>query len=575
MDGGNALADQLPLCVVPGAGADPVAGVLSARALGAEVGAPYRAAAADRRRQGLAVGVRSGQAAKVCAITLTDAGDEEGHRGRRGDGRRLAHGNGSRCKKQRRSASGDDEIPFHLRILVSKRHRDGGCQLASPAPSPGLAPLGSQTGLASMTFHDALTSEEKTSVSAHRRKLLRGTSMRLREKLYKCTVSRFSDWTRMNPISSDASQDRPRTLAEAKTWMLARAEKQIHPMNNLSLADTAQVLETLDGLDGARWAKAWRTGGELAWSEAGDLVSQGQTQEAKAAYLRAHGYFFLGRFPCPNHPDKLACAVREREAYLAAGALFTPPVQRVSVPFENGGEVVFLYRRPPGVERPPVVIMWGGVDAWKEQMTAASDAVLARGVATIAMDGPGTGESPVKGVVDAERQFLPVMDWAARQADLAGAKVGLLGRSFGGYWATKLAHTQPDRIAGAVNWGGGAHLMFQKAWIGQSRHPDSYLMELVETRMRMLGAETEDEYAAFFERLSLLDQGLLDGPSAPLLLVNGRDDRQCPTADIDLLVEHGAPKSVRIFPGGHMGITPQTLPTIVDWLSQRVLESAR
>lgn len=378
----------------------------------------------------------------------------------------------------------------------------------------------------------------------------------------------------MTDASQTEPQDRPRSLDEAKAWMMDRTARRIHPMNNLDVAETAAALDKLQGLDGEQWAAAWRPGGEQAWSEAEAFLAAGRTEDAKAAYLRAHGHFFMGRFPCPNHADKLACAEREREAYLAAGALFDPPVRRVTVPFEHS-EVAFLYRRPTGVARPPVVIMWGGVDAWKEQMTTASDAVLAQGVATIAMDGPGTGESPVKGVVDAERQFLPVMDWAAAQPDLAGAKVGLLGRSFGGYWATKLALAHKDRIAGAVSWGGGAHFMFQKDWIGRSRHPDSYLMELVETRMRMLGAETEDEYAAFFERLSLLDQGLLDRPSAPLLLVNGREDRQCPVADIDLLVEHGDPKAVRIFPGGHMGITPKTLPTIIDWLCARVQEAAR
>jgi pimeloyl-ACP methyl ester carboxylesterase len=98
--------------------------------------------------------------------------------------------------------------------------------------------------------------------------------------------------------------------------------------------------------------------------------------------------------------------------------------------------------------------------------------------------------------------------------------VGLLGRSFGGYWATKLAHLVPERIAGAVNWGGGAHHMFQPEWVQASRHPDSYLMELVETRRLMLGAADDAEYVAFFQRLSLLDQALLDQPCAPLLLVN-------------------------------------------------------
>jgi surfactin synthase thioesterase subunit len=86
----------------------------------------------------------------------------------------------------------------------------------------------------------------------------------------------------------------------------------------------------------------------------------------------------------------------------------------------------------------------------------------------------------------------------------------------------------------------------------------------------MLGATNDAEYVAFFGRLSLLDQGLLDRPSAPLLLVNGKEDRQCPVSDIHRLLDHGRPKSVRMFPGGHMGLTPQTLPTIVDWLSAQV-----
>lgn len=372
--------------------------------------------------------------------------------------------------------------------------------------------------------------------------------------------------------------DRPRTLDEAKAWMLDRAEKRIHPMNNLSLEDTAAVVDTLDGLDGARWAAAWTRAGEEAWALAEAAETSGDAAEAKRQFLRADGYFFLGRFPCPNHPDKMRSAVREREAYLRAGRHFDPPVARVAVPFdgreEEGDEVVFLYRRPAGVERPPVVMMWGGVDAWKEQMTAASDLLLARGIATIAMDGPGTGESPVRGVPDGERQFLPVFDWIAAQDDLSG-KPACLGRSFGGYWATRLAYLHRDRIAAAVNWGGGAHYMFQRDWIEASRHPDSYLMELVETRMLMLGARSEEDYVAFFERLSLLDQGLLDGPSAPLLLVNGREDKQCPVADIDLLVGHGDPKAVRMFPGGHMGITPQTLPTIVNWLAAQVKAPAR
>jgi esterase FrsA len=371
-----------------------------------------------------------------------------------------------------------------------------------------------------------------------------------------------------------AVSGRPKTLNEAKAWMLQRLVSRNHPMNALPTDEGPAWIAGLNGLDGEAWGSYWESLGNSVLDRARAAERGDDGAAAAHLYQKASGLFFMGRFPCPNHPAKQRCAIAEREAYLAGSRYWAQPIQRVAVPFTGregeGGSVVLLLRRPARIERPPVVVMWGGVDACKEQMTAASDALLAQGVATVAMDNAGTGESPVKGVPDAERQFIAAMDWVAAQADLGGQRVGLLGRSFGGYWATKLAHLVPERIAGAVNWGGGAHHMFQPEWVEASRYPDSYLMDLVETRRRMLGAVDDGEYVAFFKRLSLLDQGLLDKPSAPLLLVNGKEDRQCPVADIHLLLDHGSPKAVRMFPGGHMGLTPKTLSTIVDWLSRQV-----
>ena len=257
----------------------------------------------------------------------------------------------------------------------------------------------------------------------------------------------------------------------------------------------------------------WYGLGDRVRSEAVQAELAGDTGRAAAMYQKASGLFFMGRFPCPNHPAKERCAVAERETYLKLSQYWAEPIERVEIPFagqaSEGRHVVALVRRPVGVSHPPVVLMWGGVDACKEQMTAACDAFLAQGVATVAIDNAGTGESPIRGVQDAERQFLAVMDWMQARTDWRADRLGLLGRSFGGYWATKLAHLLPDALAGAVNWGGGVHHMFQPSWVQASRYPDSYLMELVETRSLMLGAVNDEEYIAFFKRLSLVDQGLL------------------------------------------------------------------
>lgn len=71
--------------------------------------------------------------------------------------------------------------------------------------------------------------------------------------------------------------------------------------------------------------------------------------------------------------------------------------------------------------------------------------------------------------------------------------------------------------------------------------------------------------------MSLLDQGWLDKPCAPFLLVNGKKDEQVPIEDLYLLLEHGDPKEARVFPeAGHMGSSPQALHVVVSWLKRRL-----
>ena len=43
-----------------------------------------------------------------------------------------------------------------------------------------------------------------------------------------------------------------------------------------------------------------------------------------------------------------------------------------------------------------------------------------------------------------------------------------------------------------------------------------------------------------------------------------------PSRSVDRLLEHGGPKAARVFPGGHMGQTPETLPTIIRWLRKEL-----
>ena len=174
-----------------------------------------------------------------------------------------------------------------------------------------------------------------------------------------------------------------------------------------------------------------------------------------------------------------------------------------------------------------------------------------------------------------------MIDHPAQRSDVDGSRNGGWGRSFGGYWAVKLAHVEAKRIRGAVIHGGNVHYGFQEKWLrpALTKTASTYLFgpaSLFEARSQALGVKTLEEFLQAAPKLSLLTQGLLDGHSAPLLGVNGKLDDQAPIDDMYLLMEHGSPKEPRIYAwGGHTGRSPGMSETeipnmIAAWLKERL-----
>lgn len=366
-----------------------------------------------------------------------------------------------------------------------------------------------------------------------------------------------------------------RTLEDGRAWLLERLERGLHPVEGLDPDAARRTIEALTGLDPRSWTDAW---GELAERYAAEARAATDRPARRTHWWQAYEAAFMGRYPVPNHPLKQALYERSREYFIAATALDDPALEAFTVPFTGregeGDGVSFYLVRPPAPEPLGVVMLWGGIDTWKEEMYGRmGQGVLANGLALLLIDMPGTGESPVQASVDAERQWDPVFSWIDARDDLDSSRVGVVGGSFGGYWAMKLAHTHRDRLRCAVNWGGGVHITFTREWQERSRHASSYLIDHMAARARIFGGSTFEDYVSRCGELSLLDQGLLEQPCAELLLVNGRDDLQNSIDDIYLSLDHGQPKSARVFDGGHMGSGPVG-PTIVDWVVQRLRRDA-
>ncbi|MGE5061618.1 MAG: alpha/beta hydrolase family protein [Betaproteobacteria bacterium] len=371
-----------------------------------------------------------------------------------------------------------------------------------------------------------------------------------------------------------------KTLEEIKADILHRAGR-INPFERVKREDVEQLVSHLSSLDPDLWGKEWEKLGLKYESLAEEQEKQGRSKEAGETYYLAYEYFRIGRYPVPSSPEKMKCYKGALRTFLKAAPTMKPPVERVEIPFE-GKKVVGYLQIPEGADRPAVVMHWGGVDGWKEDRRSNSDVLLQMGLACLTIDMPGAGENPCLGSdLKAERTFSTAMDYLEMRKDIDGKRIACMGGSFGGYWAAKLAHVEAKRLRGAVNWGAGIHRTFQEEWLrpALTLTASQYLMgpaSLLDARSYIFGVKTLEETLKIAPSLSLVAQGLIDQPCAPLLCINGKEDDQHPISDLYLLAEHGSPKDLRIIAGaGHMGrkrgeSNDEVVDIITRWLKEKL-----
>jgi esterase FrsA len=374
---------------------------------------------------------------------------------------------------------------------------------------------------------------------------------------------------------------RERSLEDVKAEIAKRAGHR-NPLEGILPEDAARIAASLTSLDRDEWAKAWSSVGLDYEKQADRLARDGDDRRrVRDLYDLAFNYCRIGRYPCPTSAGKEESYRHSLRIFRKAVPYFDPPLEIIEVPFE-GTKLIGYLQRPPGIARPPVVVHWGGVDGWKEDRQRAHAALNEAGLAALALDMPGTGENPVIYTDPrAERTYSAIIDYLHTRTDVDAARIAVWGGSYGAYWAAKLAFIEAKRLKGAVFHGGNVHYGFQEGWLRPALTERASValfgpIGLFESRSRAMGVKSLEEFIEVAPRLSLLEQGLLDRPSAPLLGVNGKLDDQAPVEDIYLLMEHGNPKEARIYPeGGHMGRSAKVRDSeirdlIVQWLKLRI-----
>ena len=344
-----------------------------------------------------------------------------------------------------------------------------------------------------------------------------------------------------------------RDLAALKREIQHRADRGMPPIGGVAPADAAAALSRIRSLSRDEWADAFNAVAEEHWARAGSLERNDPAAAAKA-YWQAWRVFHFARWPTENAPARQKARQRALESFRKHAGLLDPPIETLRIPFEGKAIVAYL-RLPPNVRPAPLVFGIAGLDSRKEDLAAHTDAYLKNGIGILAVDLPGTGESPhAAGEVTSDRMFSVALDYLAKQSEVDAGRIVVQGRSWSGHWAAKLAVTERERLRGSVMHGGPIHHYFQRRWLEPSLATGEYLYDYLEAKCAMHGASGLEDLVARARPFSLLDQGLLDRPSAPMLLVNGARDSQVPIADLYLLLEHGDAKEAWVNPeGGHMG----------------------
>src|SRR5579864_3002903 len=188
------------------------------------------------------------------------------------------------------------------------------------------------------------------------------------------------------------------------------------------------------------WLTEFGRLGDEYEQRAQDAEKQGHLVTAGEHYWQAAICWHFAQFLWFDRPDEKSHALQRKiELYRRGAHMFDPPAERVEVEFE-GTKIPGYLRLPPGAPgRSPLAILLGGLDSTKEESYHFENACLKRGLATFTFDGPGQGEYFLQRPLapDFERYSAAVVDHLSLRKEIDSDRIGVVGRSLGGYFAAR------------------------------------------------------------------------------------------------------------------------------------------
>jgi len=295
------------------------------------------------------------------------------------------------------------------------------------------------------------------------------------------------------------------------------------------------------------------------------LAEEAETQASRyelgvTASLCAH----LAQYLHFEAPDAKHDALRLKiETYRKALSSARHPTDSIEVPYRDDSVPAILHLPDDGEAALPCVIYVGGLDAHKEDAHQFIELCLDRGLAVAALDGPGQGEAMLRDIMfeeDAHEAVSSLIDLLVERERVDESRIGVIGRSLGGYLAPRAAATD-DRIRALVVWAAMWDLTVLPDFPEHTRAGFVYITGSQDLNQAM-------------ERLRFVD--LTDHAprvSAATLIVHGEKDALTPVEharemadaieDVDLWILEGSEHC-------NHDVAHIARPAMADWLATRL-----
>ncbi|HEY0755325.1 MAG TPA: alpha/beta hydrolase [Ktedonobacteraceae bacterium] len=333
--------------------------------------------------------------------------------------------------------------------------------------------------------------------------------------------------------------------------------------NGIDPNDFKQVTRRVEKWDD--WLREWSACAAMHLALGEQAEGERCYETAGVHYLHAAMAYHFGKFVFVQNPAELRTAHQRVVASYQRGLpYFDFPGERVTIPYEKGLNMYGILRKPWHHPGPPIVILMPGLDSVKEELHEYGNDMLRRGMAVLAIDGPGQGEMefacPLRH--DYEVPIGHAIDYLESRHDLDTSRIGLLGVSLGGYFAPR-ATAFEKRVKAAISLAGAYDL---------ARNFAHYPLLTREAFVYRCGAANDAEAYTKLQAFNL--KGVVSQITCPLLVIMGARDRIFPVQEAqEMAAEAGANAQLWIFAeGNHVcnNIPYKHRPQQADWMRKQL-----